>query len=185
MHPGGRGAEQSAWSAHCKVFRGTEPDYQILFQFGAISAFRRVRDGNHSRNKMDLQLMLLGVALGRSELTSRMVSSAIPKWAAFAFLQITSWMQRDKTATSFKMFDMMWGSLQNSNLMIQMDQPRLRSATLRASSSNVSLVLPLVVETQTHRDFQHCVCRFILTVEVCFSGPHFTWSQIWRVHPSA
>ena len=53
-------------------FFGTKPDYRILFPFGCIGAFRRARDGNHTRNNFESQCML-GIALGRSEYTNGMV----------------------------------------------------------------------------------------------------------------
>ena len=53
-------------------FYGVKPDYRILFPFGAIGAFRRVRDGNHHRTSFESQC-LLGIALGRSEFTNGMV----------------------------------------------------------------------------------------------------------------
>ena len=53
-------------------FYCVKPDYRILFPFGAIGAFRRVRDGNHKRTNFESQC-LLGIALGRSEFTNGMV----------------------------------------------------------------------------------------------------------------
>ena len=53
-------------------FYGTKPDYRTLFPFGAIGSFRRVQDGNCNRTQFDSQGML-GIALGCSEYTNRMV----------------------------------------------------------------------------------------------------------------
>ena len=48
------------------------PSIASFFPFGAISAFRHVRDGNNHRHKFDSQC-LLGIALGRSEFTNGMI----------------------------------------------------------------------------------------------------------------
>ena len=50
-----------------------KPDSWIVFPFGCFGAFRRPRDGNHTRNNFESQCML-SIALGRSEYTNRMVS---------------------------------------------------------------------------------------------------------------
>ena len=60
------------WSTPHFEFYGEKPDYRILFPFGAIGAFRRARDGNHTRTNYDSQCML-GIALGRSEFTNGMI----------------------------------------------------------------------------------------------------------------
>ena len=53
-------------------FYKEKPDYRVLFPFGSVGAFRRVRDGVRDRHKLDSQCML-GIALGRSEYTNGMV----------------------------------------------------------------------------------------------------------------
>ena len=50
-------------------FYGTKPDYCILFLFGAIGSFRRMRDENRNRTQFESQSML-GIALGRSKYTN-------------------------------------------------------------------------------------------------------------------
>ena len=55
-----------------EAFYGEKPDYRVLFPFGCIGAFRRVRDSNRDRTKFESQ-GLLGIALGRSEFTNGMV----------------------------------------------------------------------------------------------------------------
>ena len=55
-----------------EAFYGEKPDYRVLFPFGCVGAFRRVRDGTRDRTKFESQ-GLLGIALGRSEFTNGMV----------------------------------------------------------------------------------------------------------------
>ncbi|OEU11655.1 hypothetical protein FRACYDRAFT_244773 [Fragilariopsis cylindrus CCMP1102] len=55
-----------------RPFYGEKPDYRVLFPFGCVGAFRRVRDGTRDRTKFESQ-GLLGIALGNSEFTNGMV----------------------------------------------------------------------------------------------------------------
>eukprot|EP00531_Pseudo-nitzschia_arenysensis_P008906 CAMPEP_0116127296 /NCGR_PEP_ID=MMETSP0329-20121206/6769_1 /TAXON_ID=697910 /ORGANISM="Pseudo-nitzschia arenysensis, Strain B593" /LENGTH=2217 /DNA_ID=CAMNT_0003621395 /DNA_START=65 /DNA_END=6718 /DNA_ORIENTATION=- len=55
-----------------EAFYGTKPDYRILFPFGCLGSFRRVRDGTKNRSKFASQ-GLVGIALGRSEFTNGII----------------------------------------------------------------------------------------------------------------
>ena len=55
-----------------KEFYGEKPDYRILFPFGCVGSYRRVRDSNRNRTTFESQCML-GIALGRSEYTNGMI----------------------------------------------------------------------------------------------------------------
>ena len=53
-------------------FYKEKPNYRILFPFGCVGAFRQYSNRTKDCSKLDLQC-LLGIAVGQSEYTNRMV----------------------------------------------------------------------------------------------------------------
>ena len=54
------------------LFYKRKPDLRSLFKFGSVGFFKRDRDGNHHRTKMQSQ-SYPGIAVGRSDTTNGML----------------------------------------------------------------------------------------------------------------
>ena len=72
MRVGTKEDGESVLSCPFELFYKRKPNMRTLFKFGSVGFFKKDRDGNHHRTKMQVQTYP-GIALGRSDTTNGML----------------------------------------------------------------------------------------------------------------